>query len=1662
MRKLFKKISFCFITTVIVLTILSINSIKYSNSEVLARVSEAYLDLTNVEKYKDSDIVEAIITLKEDSLITKYNPNEYDEISEYIISKEGKKITNQLIEKQEELLKLIDKNNIDVDLSNSYNYTVVMNAISLKTKVENLDKIAKLDGVKDVMLSNKYEAFETDSDFSEIEDVTYTDLYMDSKKAWDEGYTGEGMVVAVIDTGTDVNHEAFRGEIENPRFTKDSLTELIKDANLSAKGVLSADTVYHSEKIPFAFDYAENDSYAYAQGQDHGTHVAGIVGANSGQIRGVAVDCQIVVMKVFDDMGSAYETYILAGVEDALKLGVDVANMSLGTPCGNSYSTERAAEVYSQVKEKGVNLICAAGNDATVGVSNQAGNNLPFASSPDYGVVASPSTYEYALSVASMNNKYYTSYCLNFENKVYVEYAQTQNSYPIGNILNGQTLEIVEIPNIGSPEDYKGIDAKGKVVLVPRGTISFTDKHNAAYDSGAVAMIVFDPNENSLIGMQIENQKIPSVFISNNSYNKIKDAGVKTITITNNDIYVIENPEAGLLSQFSSWGTTLDLQIKPEISGPGGYIYSAVGNNQYAEYSGTSMASPNVAGAAALVRQYVKEKYPDMSNPDVVDLVNRLLMSTANPIIGSNGTYTSVRGQGSGIANAYDAITTNALLSVNGNVRPKAELGSNEQGVYTYTMVIENIGKNDITYKLNTVTITDEYIEKDGKNYSTLTSRVLSNDEVSVTYSENVVNNEIVVKANSKAEITVKIVVSNEFKTKQDEIFTNGSYVEGYTFLQTETDQELVVPFLGFYGDFDTLPLLEDVVYDEDAQINLVGSLAAIFNAGGTGYELGYNVATGEFFKEYIYYSCSNMQKNLLTSYNGLNRNADFAKFVITDKDNNVVYESSDIDYKKAVYHSNSGSLLTAYDYPGWDGTKKDGTKATNGEEFTYVTTIGYYEEDKVTVKYEESWSFDFKIDSIAPEVTDYKIVVEDGVKYLDIYTTDNVSASYAVLYSFDLKHQLAEPVGNTEGKNDSKFRFNLDEVITYMQENNVNPSQVKVEINDWAYNFVYQGITLGPSVIKIEDEYMIAINGSKELAPVVIPANVSKDLLIYKSSDERIATVDENGVITGVSEGEATIIIEGYNGVSATTTVIVGGSVDTSIEITNGNLEIEIEQNVQLVAKILPLDVVDKTIVWKSSDENIVSISSYGKITAVGVGTATVTATTVSGNKATITVKVVNKPVDSVFLYASYGTLFVGETKKIDMITVNPYVEGYTNIKFESSDEEIMIVSSLGELTALKEGFVTITASSLDGKVSSSLTFLVANVGATKIETNKQIEISVMDTYQIESTVYPINTTDKTLKYKSNNLDIVTVNDDGLITPVGIGTAEIEITCGNAITKCYVTVLPQDIESINSNKQFIVLNVGDEEELDINIQPLNATFKKLFYSTSDNNIVSVYNGKIKALSEGQATITVKSINNVYYNFYVVVNEKDEIADIRKDFEDLTLKEVDPFYDIELNEDELKLIFVSEDDDVAIVSNGKVYNNNVGKTTIYVYNQMKLIDTFVVEVIAKEKNIRDKFETITLNCDEIVKELNLNDDELELTFVSQNDKIAIVSNGKVYVQGVGETTINVYDQNKLIDTFTITINEVAKKKGCSNTVVVDMLLLVNTISLAIIILKKKH
>lgn len=1552
MLKVFKKI---ILTAIVGLGIFFSGTVVYAKSNqifTISRVNSSYTQSITEQTYSRNEIVEAIVIVKGESILDTYNEKYYDSVSEYISSPTGQRKSTIIKNSQAQAIEAINKLAIDVDYENSYNYTIVSNAISIKTAVKNLDAIYELDIVEDVLVSNSYEIsnYET-MDYS---DIYYSDNLMDTQEVNDLDYTGKQTAVAVIDSGMDIKHTGFTGEVNSPKYTKESLEELIQSTTLAAKGVISAEGVYYSSKIPYSFDYADNDLDVYNYDNPHGAHVAGIVGANSGRSRGVAVDTQIFAMKVFSDSGYAYDTYILAALEDCLKLDVDVANMSLGTACGSSYTTGETEKMYAQIKEKGMNLTVAAGNDNSVGDNNINMTNLPLASNPDYGLVSSPSTYLPSLSIASIDNTTYMASYIQIEDNLQIPYAEGTSDMRlyINTKLSGQTLEYVILPGVGKEIDYTNLDVDGKVVVVARGDISFTEKHDNVIKHGGVAMIVYNPVDDTYIGMQIDNQSIPAVFIANSHYHEIVNRNGTHMSFSRNNYGDLINPDAGEVSIFSSWGTTRDLEIKPEIAGPGGYIFSTLNDDEYEQMSGTSMSAPNIAGVFALLKEYVNEEFPNLSNVEKTNLINTLMMNTADPVKDKDGVYSSVRAQGAGLANALDALSTSAVVNVNGCDRPKAEVGSHTNGVYEYTLEIDNFGDMPITYQIETITMTDKSELIDGLYYSTKRERILSDEEVIVEYSTNVQNGQITVSANSKVSISIKISVTSSFKTAQDDIFINGSYVEGYTFLQTTDNEPLSVPFLGFYGDFEQLPLLEGSVYEEDAQyINMSGSQGVIIDRTDSGYELGYNYGTGEYYKDRIYFSCNNMKSNTISSYNGLLRNIDYMKHEIYDTDGNLVFELLENGFKKSFYYGNGGYVVTAYTNNGWDGTKADGTKATNGEKYTYKTFVGIYGSDHKTSIREESWTFDFKIDSTAPQLVSYQIVEENSVKYLDVKVSDNYGIATVQLYDLNINYELSELKGCVDSSGVSTIRFAIDDLLKEINDNVVNKSQVKIGIYDWAYNFTYETITIGPSSIKVNNEFAIGIGGKKDLSVTVVPSVVSINELTFTSSDDRIATVDENGVVTGVANGTAVITITGKNNVQAQTTITVSGYADQSIKIDATALTLEVTKGATLKCLFTPDNVIDKTVTWSSSDESIATVSPNGYVKGISAGTVYITAVSPAGNTDSIEVEVLPQQIENIFLYSQTNTLYVGQTTVIEMITITPVQEDYRNIEFISSDENVIKVNSNGELEAISSGRATITVRSKHGDVSSSIQYVVVEVKPLSIVLTRSVEIIMGEDYQIAAEVLPLYTTNKQLQYRSSDETIATVNQEGVITSLKVGTVKIIVSCGNVSAECYVTILPIEVVSITSDEQFVVITAGTQTILKTIVAPANATYQHFIWESSNEEIAKVNDGVVTGINKGTVIITVKTINGIEYKYYVVVNEKAAVPFVlTTEFTDISMSTNQKLTIPATDEEVSQLKFVSDNEDCVIITNQSIFALGEGTAHIHVYHDDVEVASFQVAV----------------------------------------------------------------------------------------------------------------
>ena len=679
----------------------------------LGKDAEEAEALLNEQTVSEDDIVDVIIIMDDESVIEKDSDATMNWLTKIQIAiMEAKQ--NSVVSKIEK--KALDGEEIEI----RYQYTWLLNGIATKVPYGAIDDIEAIDGVKDVLLEMVYDACD-----ATVDPYTVADGVMIGREdTWASGYTGKGIKIAIVDTGLDTDHQNF-GALSDDKLTEESATKNTispvlgsLNANYYMEYVngrsLTVDDVYLNTKVAYGFNYVDaNTTFDHSRDQqgDHGTHVAGIAAANdlnNGEAVGVAPDAQLYVMKVFGANGGAYTSDLLAALEDALILDADVVNMSLGSPAGFTSDGPSFDAIYGRVDETNTILTISAGNSTTAGIGNIWGTDTNLASNPDNSVVSSPATYVNVTSVASVENVGVKGYYMETEGSRF-SYSDGNGNQPQFLTLAGKSYDYVMVPNCGqTAEDFAAVDVAGKIAVVQRGVTAFTEKHQLAQDAGAVACLIYN-NVSGTIGLDLSlgTATIPCASITMAdgeflAYAKAQNADAKIFVSA--DAAIAPNPDAYKMSDFSSWGVSPDLKLEPDITGPGGNIYSTLDGGKYGIMSGTSMSSPNVAGIAALVMQYAKATYPEMTDAELHNFVNRLLVSTATPLSFDETADYSPRSQGSGLANAYDAINTRAYLTIDGMEVAKAELGDDvaKTGSYKYSFDVVNFGNETLYYNLDT------------------------------------------------------------------------------------------------------------------------------------------------------------------------------------------------------------------------------------------------------------------------------------------------------------------------------------------------------------------------------------------------------------------------------------------------------------------------------------------------------------------------------------------------------------------------------------------------------------------------------------------------------------------------------------------------------------------------------------------------------------------------------------------------------------------------------------------------------------------------------------------------------------------------------------------------------------------------------------------------
>lgn len=575
-----------------------------------------------------------------------------------------------------------------ISLQVNYQYNTVLNGLEVTLPANKIPELAKLPGVKSIHENKTYYSIPVqDPPTLTASEATYDNAPLDQigvPEAWAKGLNGEGIKVAVIDTGIDYEHpdlkEAYKGGYDSFEQDNDPYEE------------------------PFL--EKENDPYGTGfSGTTHGTHVSGTIAGKAANKssdivqKGIAYKSDLYVYKVLGrntktGRSSGSSAQVIDGIERAVKDGMNVINLSLGSDSEKDPNSPDSIAINNAVLS-GVVAVIANGNAAQEG--------------PYFYSMGSPATSQLAISVGAA-----TSPSHSYSNKASVSLVTygddekpktvTSDTYynfnmmgwqtfheDFSSILGSEPLELV-YANLGYPDDFTSKDVKGKVVIVSRGVLGFVDKIANAQQNGAKAIIIFNGQAKSSDSTQANlSEAIPGYdgYINSNqgdnvdyipTFDMIGKEGralarqiiesqnhKQKFLITFGEEYRRTDNPGNTMAGFSSRGPNGDelLSIKPDVSAPGVGIMStypafakfypdASYAQAYKRSNGTSMASPHVAGLAVLLKQ----QHPNWTPFDI----RAALANTSITLFDEDKIQYDVYSQGAGLVNIANAIQTPALL----------------------------------------------------------------------------------------------------------------------------------------------------------------------------------------------------------------------------------------------------------------------------------------------------------------------------------------------------------------------------------------------------------------------------------------------------------------------------------------------------------------------------------------------------------------------------------------------------------------------------------------------------------------------------------------------------------------------------------------------------------------------------------------------------------------------------------------------------------------------------------------------------------------------------------------------------------------------------------------------------------------------------------------
>jgi lactocepin len=894
-----------------------------------------------------------------------------------------------------------------------HRYFEGFSGFSLETEFQNIKEIESIPGVIRVHIARIFH-----------ETMATSKSLVQAQKVWnDYGYEGDGLLVAVIDSGIDYTHKDMtlteKGK-EKQKWTEENILPKFNETEVK--------DVWYSDKVPTGYDWADNDTDVIpgSTGNPHGTHVAGTVGANGDEtnsgVKGIAPGVQLIAEKVFSDKGGgASEDDLIAAIEHSITMGADVINMSLGSDAGDvGGENDPVQKAIRVATEQGTLVIAAAGNASYSSKNNLMFSSIrPYADNPDIGVVGSPGVSPYAISVASYENTKLHLNALVDENNLSLSFKD-QTQFPASynfkvskNLLPNTNYDMVYVGEGKKASDYP--TGKTGYIAVVKLLNSYSTVSNiqfTAKSAGAKAIIMIPPANWPDYGTL----PVTPVAVPTASTSKAigEDLLTKISNLPSGDYLsmrvrydaLVDNPAKDTMSHFSSIGSPHTLDFKPELSATGGNIYSTMPGDDYQIMSGTSMATPHVAGGSALLLQALYEKGLTHSE-DTVLKAKLALMNTANVVMDprtNDEVPYSPRVQGSGLMQIQNSIKTPVIVTNRDTSLEKAgavalkEIGQNT----SFKLKVEAFGtpkdknnRKDIEYHVYVDLLKDKTETKeldidldgklDSKEYLTLSSERI--DGATVTVNDHIVTEKtgafLKIKPGQTKMLTVNVTLPDSLK--------KNSFVEGFVRLvPVVKDQDeavpISVPYMGYYGKWDELRNIDAPAWEKDRFLGYT----ALWDENSERYPLGFNPLTNQFHLNRIAFSPNYQLDGIFSTFTAL-RNLEKVEMYVEDLSGKRIkylgdfseYTGTPWKYRKNIM----GYGDIRYDGYKWDMKNESGQYVPDGLYQYVIKTTLDYENAKPQIN-----KMPITVDSVSPTVTDLTVTPKDDKYEISFNAQDNSS----------------------------------------------------------------------------------------------------------------------------------------------------------------------------------------------------------------------------------------------------------------------------------------------------------------------------------------------------------------------------------------------------------------------------------------------------------------------------------------------------------------------------------------------------------------------------------------------------------------------------------------------------------------------------------------------